>query len=76
MSLWIVAKLLGHASTDATQRYAHHYPEGLRNGVKHLDNIKELSHDDSYYCDEQGEQYDSYMTVQEKKEQDVQAVAV
>ena len=34
-----VQRLLGHKSPTMTQRYAHHYPESLRDGVAVLDQI-------------------------------------
>ena len=37
MDLYKVQRLLGHKSPLMTQRYAHHYPEGLRDGVEALD---------------------------------------
>jgi integrase len=37
VDLYKVAKLLGHADISTTQRYAHHYPESLRDGVEILD---------------------------------------
>jgi integrase len=36
--LYKVQKLLGHKSPVMTQRYAHHYPESLRDVVEALDN--------------------------------------
>lgn len=38
VDLYKVAKLLGHKDISTTQRYAHHYPESLRDGVEVLDN--------------------------------------
>jgi hypothetical protein len=38
-----VQQLLGHQSPIMTQRYAHHYPESLRDGVEILDRIKPTS---------------------------------
>lgn len=35
--LYKVARLLGHADVSTTQRYAHHYPESLRDAVEVLD---------------------------------------
>ena len=35
--LYKVSKLLGHRDIKTTQRYAHHYPESLRDGVEVLD---------------------------------------
>lgn len=37
IDLYKVSKLLGHKDTTTTQRYAHHYPESLRDGVDILD---------------------------------------
>lgn len=37
IDLYKVAKLLGHTDVSTTQRYAHHYPESLRDGVEILD---------------------------------------
>ena len=37
--LYKVQKLLGHKTSSMTQRYAHHYPESLRDAVEILDNI-------------------------------------
>ena len=37
-------RLLGHKSPMMTQRYAHHYPESLRDGVEVLDRITPVSH--------------------------------
>ena len=37
MDLYKVQRLLGHKSPIMTQRYAHHYPESLRDGVEALD---------------------------------------
>ena len=37
VDLYNVQRLLGHTSSLMTQRYAYHYPEGLRNGVEVLD---------------------------------------
>jgi site-specific recombinase XerD len=34
-----VQRLLGHKSPMMTQRYAHHYPESLRDGVAILDQM-------------------------------------
>lgn len=36
VDLYKVAKLLGHSDVSTTQRYAHHYPESLRDGVEML----------------------------------------
>ncbi|HET6675963.1 MAG TPA: tyrosine-type recombinase/integrase, partial [Nitrospiraceae bacterium] len=37
VDLYKVQRLLGHKSPAMTQRYAHHYPESLRDGVEILD---------------------------------------
>jgi integrase len=37
VDLYKVQRLLGHKSPLMTQRYAHHYPESLRDGVEILD---------------------------------------
>ena len=39
VDLYKVSKLLGHADISTTQRYAHHYPESLRDGVEVLDTL-------------------------------------
>lgn len=44
IELYKVQRLLGHKSPMMTQRYAHHYPESLRDGVEVLDRIKPISH--------------------------------
>ena len=44
IDLYKVQRLLGHKSPIMTQRYAHHYPESLREGVEVLDRIKPVSH--------------------------------
>jgi integrase len=44
VGLYKVQRLLGHKSPMMTQRYAHHYPESLRDGVEVLDRIKPVSH--------------------------------
>lgn len=43
VELYKVQRLLGHKSPMMTQRYAHHYPESLREGVEMLDRIRPLS---------------------------------
>ena len=40
MELYKVQRLLGHKSPIMTQRYAHHYPESLRDGVEILDRLR------------------------------------
>jgi site-specific recombinase XerD len=37
VDLYQVSKLLGHKDISTTQRYAHHYSESLRDGVRTLD---------------------------------------
>jgi integrase len=37
VDLYKVQRLLGHKSPTMTQRYAHHYPESLRDGIETLD---------------------------------------
>ena len=37
VDLYKVQRLLGHKSPTMTQRYAHHYPESLRDGIEVLD---------------------------------------
>jgi len=39
VDLYKVSKLLGHVDISTTQRYAHHYPESLRDGVEVLDKL-------------------------------------
>lgn len=39
VDLYKIAKLLGHKDIKMTQRYSHHYPESLRDGVEVLDKI-------------------------------------
>lgn len=41
VNLYKVSKLLGHKDISTTQRYAHHYPESLRDGVEILDGFQE-----------------------------------
>ncbi len=43
VDLYKVQRLLGHKSPVMTQRYAHHYPESLRDGVELLDVRKPIS---------------------------------
>jgi len=40
VDLYKVQRLLGHKSPIMTQRYAHHYPESLREGIEILDGMK------------------------------------
>ena len=48
VDIYKVQRLLGHKSPIMTQRYAHHYPESLRDGVAILEeydtSITNLSH--------------------------------
>lgn len=39
--IYKVSKLLGHKDIRMTERYSHHYPESLREGVDVLDAIRE-----------------------------------
>ncbi|MGH9783990.1 MAG: phage integrase [Terriglobia bacterium] len=43
VDLYKVQQLLGHKSPIMTQRYAHHYPESLREGVEILDRLRGVS---------------------------------
>lgn len=43
VDLYKVQRLLGHKSPSMTQRYAHHYPESLRDGVEVLDRPRAVS---------------------------------
>ena len=43
VDLYKVQRLLGHKSPIMTQRYAHHYPESLRDGVEVLDVGRKVS---------------------------------
>jgi integrase len=43
VDLYKVQRLLGHKSPSMTQRYAHHYPESLRDGVEILDRRRAVS---------------------------------
>ena len=43
IELYKVQRLLGHKSPMMTQRYEHHYPENLRDGVEVLDRIKPVA---------------------------------
>ncbi len=43
VDLYKVQRLLGHKSPTMTQRYAHHYPESLRDGVEILDRRRTVS---------------------------------
>ncbi len=43
VDLYKVQRLLGHKSPSMTQRYAHHYPESLRDGVEVLDRRRAVS---------------------------------
>ena len=43
IDLYKVQKLLGHKTPSMTQRYAHHYPESLRDAVDILGTRKEIS---------------------------------
>jgi len=39
IDLYQISKLLGHKEIKMTQRYAHHCPDSLRNGVEVLDKV-------------------------------------
>jgi integrase len=43
IDLYKVQQLLGHKSPIMTQRYAHHYPESLRDGVEILDRPRNVA---------------------------------
>lgn len=43
VDLYKVQRLLGHKSPIMTQRYAHHYPESLRDGVDALEAARAVS---------------------------------
>jgi integrase len=43
VDLYKVQKLMRHKTPIMTQRYAHHYPESLRDGVETLDRISTIS---------------------------------
>ena len=43
VDIYKVQRLLGHKSPIMTQRYAHHYPESLRDGVDILDRLAGVS---------------------------------
>lgn len=43
VDIYKVQRLLGHKSPTMTQRYAHHYPESLRDGVEILDRLGKVS---------------------------------
>jgi integrase len=43
VDLYKVQRLLGHKSPIMTQRYAHHFPESLRDGVEILDRKSGIS---------------------------------
>ena len=43
IDLYKVQCLLGHKSPIMTQRYAHHYPESLREGVERLERYRPAS---------------------------------
>jgi integrase len=43
VDLYKVQRLLGHKSPIMTQRYAHHYPESLRDGIEVLDTDRAVS---------------------------------
>jgi len=38
---YTIQKLMGHKTFTTTQRYAHHYSESLRSGIKALDNFRQ-----------------------------------
>ncbi|MBM4121354.1 MAG: hypothetical protein FJ249_02010 [Nitrospira sp.] len=43
VDLYKVQRLLGHKTPLMTQRYAHHSPESLRDGVQVLDSVRAAS---------------------------------
>ncbi len=51
IDLYKVSKLLGHRDIKTTQRYAHHYPESLRDGGESLND---------FYSKHQGENHATF----------------
>lgn len=43
VSLYFVKELLGHASIETTERYAHLAPENLRQAVSALDGLSRIA---------------------------------
>ncbi|MBI3814326.1 MAG: site-specific integrase [Nitrospinae bacterium] len=39
IDIYTVSKILGHRDIKTTMKYAHHYPESLRHGVRAIDNF-------------------------------------
>lgn len=42
VDIYTVSKILGHKDIKTTMRYAHHYPESLRHGVRAIENFRNI----------------------------------